>query len=222
MQSLRTRLAKGVVVGSSLFATKDFRVFEIPDFAGRMQAIREQVRPKLTALGESLAPQVGRLIKGEVFPHVAKHARRTVNPPEDTWVAFGPDRRGYKKHSHFKVAVSKNCVRCLFEVGPEHQDKRGWAAQWQRRPANLIAIVKQGQDIGWFKNEHDEDAAALMKAAGPAEIRMMLDELTRRQDGQLVLGRRLSRAEVTGMTPEAFQKAALDVFRVLAPLCRDS
>jgi hypothetical protein len=86
----------------------------------------------------------------------------------------------------------------------------------------LIAIVKQGQDIGWFKNEHDEDAAALMKAAGPAEIRMMLDELTRRQDGQLVLGRRLSRAEVTGMTPEAFQKAALDVFRVLAPLCRDS
>ena len=41
---------------------------------------------------------------------------------------------------------------------------------------------------------------------------------TRRRDGQLVLGRRLSRAEVTGMTAEAFQKAALDVFRVLAPL----
>jgi uncharacterized protein YktB (UPF0637 family) len=209
-------------MAASVFTPGDFRVFEIPGFAGRMQAIREQVRPKLTALGESLAPEMGRLVKGEVFPHVAKHARRTVNPPEDTWVAFGPDRRGYKKHAHFKVAVSKNCVRLLFEVGPEHQDKRGWAARWQRRPADVIAIVKQGQDIGWFKNEHDEDPAALMKAAGPTEIRMMLDELTRRQDGQLVLGRRLSRAEVTGMTPEVFQKAALHVFEMLAPLYRHS
>jgi uncharacterized protein YktB (UPF0637 family) len=205
-----------------VFALSDFRVFEISGFGGRMQAIRERVRPKLTALGESLAPQVGRLVNDEVFPHVAKHARRTVNPPEDTWVAFGPNHRGYKKLSHFKVAVSKNCIRCLFEVGPEHEDKRGWARRWERRPADLIAIVKRGQDIGWFKNEHDEDPAALMKAAGPAEIRMMLDELTRRQDGQLVLGRRLSRAEVTGMTPEAFQKAALGIFRVLAPLYRDS
>lgn len=218
MRSLRTRFAKGAVVGSSFFTANDFRVFEIPDFAGRMRAIREQVRPKLTALGESLAPHIGRLIKGEVFPHVAKHARRTVNPPEDTWVAFGPDRRGYKKHTHFKVAVSKNRVRYLFEVGPEHEDKRGWARRWERRPADLIAIVKRGQDIGWFKNEHDEDPAASAGEAGPAEIRMMLGELTRRRDGQLVLGRRLSRAEVTGMTAEAFQKAALDVFRVLAPL----
>ncbi|MGH7371634.1 MAG: DUF1054 family protein, partial [Candidatus Methylomirabilales bacterium] len=66
-------------MGSSSFTANDFRVFEIPDFAGRMRAIREQVRPKLTALGESLAPHIGRLVKGEVFPHVAKHARRTVN-----------------------------------------------------------------------------------------------------------------------------------------------
>jgi len=205
-------------VGSSFFTANDFQVFEIPDFAGRMRAIREQVRPKLTALGESLAPHIGRLVKGEVFPHVAKHARRTVNPPEDTWVAFGPERRGYKKHTHFKVAVSKNYVRYLFEVGAEHEDKRGWARRWERRPADLIAIVKRGQDIGWFKNEHDEDPAASAGEADPTEIRMMLGELTRRRDGQLVLGRRLSRAEVTGMTAEAFQKAALDVFRVLAPL----
>jgi uncharacterized protein YktB (UPF0637 family) len=56
---------------------------------------------------------------------VARHARRTVNPPDDTWVAFAPDRRGYKKHCHFKVAVSRNAVRFLFDVGPEHADKSG-------------------------------------------------------------------------------------------------
>ena len=220
MRSLRTRLAKEAVVGSSFFSASDFRVFVIPDFAGRMRAIREQVRPKLTALGESLASHIGRLVKGEVFAHVAKHARRTVNPPEDTWVAFGPDRRGYKKHAHFKIAVSKNCVRLLFEVGPEHQDKRGWAAQWERRGGELAAALNRATGIGWFKNEHDEDPAAAIKDVEQEQLRALLQELSRRRDGQLVLGRRLSRAEVAGMTPEAFEKAALDTFRALAPLYR--
>jgi len=205
-------------MAAPIFVVGDFRVFEIPDFAGRMRAIREQVRPKLTALGESLASHIGRLIKGEVFPHVAKHARRTVNPPEDTWVAFGPDRRGYKKHAHFKVAVSKNCVRLLFEVGPEHQDKRGWSVQWERRGRDLAAALSRTAGIGWFKNEHDEDPAAAVKDVGQEQLRALLQELSRRRDGQLVFGRRLSRAEVTGMTPQAFEKAALDTFRALAPL----
>jgi len=202
------------------FAASDFRVFEIPDFAGRMQAIGQQVRPKLTALGEGLASGIGRLVGAEVFAHVAKHARRTVNPPEDTWVAFGPDRRGYKKHAHFKVAVSKNCVRLLFEVGPEHQDKGGWAAHWGRRGGELAGVLSRGMGIRWFKNEHDEDPAAAVKDVGQEQLRALLQELSRRRDGQFVLGRRLSRAEVTGMTPQAFEKTALDTFRVLAPLYR--
>lgn len=205
-----------------MFALSDFRVFEISGFGERMQSIREQVRPKLTGLGESLAPQVGCLIKGEVFPHVAKHARRTVNPPDGTWVAFGPDPRGYKKHVHFKIAISKNCVRCLFEVGPEHQDKRGWAAQWERRAGDVVTALRRPMGIVWFKDAHDEDPAGVLKDLGPAGFRAILQDLTRRRDGQLVFGRRLSRAEVTGMTPEALQKAALAVFRVLVPLYQSS
>jgi len=220
MRSLRTRLAKEAVVGSSFFTASDFRVFEIPDFAGRMQAIARQVRPKLTALGEALAPEIAHLVKSDVFAHVAKHARRTVNPPEDTWVAFGPDRRGYKKHTHFKVAVSKNCIRLLFEVGPEHQDKQGWATQWERRGGGLAAALSRPTGIGWFKNEHDEDPAAAVKDLGQEQLRALLQEFSRRRDGQLVFGRRLSRAEVAGMTPEAFEKAVLDTFRALAPLYR--
>lgn len=108
-------------MGGATFTAKDFQVFDIPDFQGRMGAIRAQIRPKLEELGKALPPGIGRLVEGEVFAHVAKHARRTVNPPEDTWVAFGPDRRGYRKEVHFKVAISRHCVRFLFEVGPEYQ-----------------------------------------------------------------------------------------------------
>src|SRR5437773_1580767 len=98
---------------SSAFVTGDFKVFDAKGFQPRMAEIRSRVRPKLEALGKSLAPALSRSLGGEVFAHVARHARRTVNPPDDTWVAFSPDARGYKKHCHFKVAVSRRCVRDL-------------------------------------------------------------------------------------------------------------
>ena len=47
---------------------------------------------------------------------------------DDTWVAFGPDKRGYKKHCHFKVVVSRRSIRFLFEAGPEFADKKKWVA----------------------------------------------------------------------------------------------
>src|SRR5699024_10240460 len=37
--------------------------------------------------------------------HIAKHARRTVNPPNDTWLAIAGNKRGYKKHPHFQVGL---------------------------------------------------------------------------------------------------------------------
>ena len=45
-------------------------------FKPRMTEIRARVRPKLGAFGESLASSVGRSVGGEVFAHVAQHARR--------------------------------------------------------------------------------------------------------------------------------------------------
>src|SRR5699024_663852 len=31
--------------------------------------------------------------------------RRTVNPPNDTWLAIAGNKRGYKKHPHFQVGL---------------------------------------------------------------------------------------------------------------------
>src|SRR5437867_748078 len=99
------------------FSIEDFHAFELPGFAERMAAIRTRIRPKLETVCQILVPPLARIVKVEVFPHVARHARRTVNPPDDTWVAFGADRRGYKKGPHFKVAISRHCLRFLFEIG---------------------------------------------------------------------------------------------------------
>jgi len=94
---------------------------------------RRAFRPKLEAIGRDLLPEVARIAGGAAFAHVARHARRTVNPPDDTWVAFALDKRGYKKHCHFKVAVSRGAVRFLFEAGPEHAGKKRWPRRGSAR-----------------------------------------------------------------------------------------
>jgi len=200
------------------FIAKDFQVFAIPDFAGRMAAIRGQIQPKLFALAEEIAPGLAPIVGSEAFPHVAKHMRRTVNPPEDTWVAFGPEKRGYKKAQHFKLAISRHCIRFLFEIGPEYADKAKRARAWQREADLLAAKLKKATGLGWYKNEHDEGPAALLASLSPRDIGQLAGKLARRRDGQLVLGRRLDQAEVLRLKPDAFKQAALATFADLAPL----
>ena len=205
---------------STAFYAADFKVFDQPGFKARMGAIRERIRPKLEAIGHSLTQGVERATGGDVFPHVARHARRTVNPPDDTWVAFAPDPRGYKKHCHFQVAVSRRCVRFLFEVGPEHADKKRWAAAWRRNTVRLGPVLRRVKGLAWFKNEHDEEAAADLAALTPEQLEELADELLRTRDGQLVLGRAVSAAEAARWTEADYRAAALETFRPLVPLYR--
>lgn len=202
------------------FTPSDFKVFDIPGFKPRMEAIKSRIRPKLEAVGKELLPDVERIGGAPAFAHVAKHARRTVNPPGDTWVAFALDRRGYKKHCHFKVAVSRRCVRFLFEVGPEHAEKKRWAAAWRRNAGRLGPVLRRVKGLAWFKNEHDDEAAGDLAHLTPEQLEELADELLRTRDGQLVLGRAVSAAEAARWTEADYRAAALDTFRPLVPLYR--
>ena len=207
-------------MASGAFVASDFKVFTVAGFQPRMAAIRERVRPKLEVLGRSLLADVARATDGEAFAHVARHARRTVNPPDDTWVAFGPDQRGYKKHCHFKVAVSRNCVRFLFEVGPEHTDKERWAAAWKKNARQLGPVLRRIKGVAWFKNEHDEEPGAMLSEMDDDAVSRLADELTRTREGQLVLGRAVTASEASRWTEAQYRAVALETFRALAPLYR--
>jgi uncharacterized protein YktB (UPF0637 family) len=205
---------------SSAFSTADFKVFDVTGFQPRMQEIRTRIRPKLEALAHSLAPAVQRTTGEATFAHVAKHARRTVNPPDDTWVAFAANERGYKKHPHFKVAVSRGAVRFLFEIGPEHADKKRWAGAWKKSAPRLGPVLRRVTGLAWFKNEHDEEAAAPLGGLSQEQFAELADELTRTRDGQLVVGRAVPAAEAARWTEARYREVALETFRALAPLYR--
>jgi uncharacterized protein YktB (UPF0637 family) len=207
-------------MASPAFVAGDFKIFDLKGFEARMSELRARVRPKLGAFGGSLSSSVGRSVGGEVFAHVAKHMRRTVNPPDDTWVAFGPDARGYKKHSHFKIAVSRNCVRFLFEVGPEHADKRRWASTWKKNAPKVGPVLRRVKHLAWFKNEHDEEPASPLSDFTPETLGELADELTRTRDGQFIVGRAVRAEEAARWTEAQYRSAALETFRTLAPLYR--
>jgi len=105
-------------------------------------------------------------------------------------------------------------------MGPEYADKAKWVRAWEREIGRLAVKLKKGPGLGWYKNEHDEEPAALLKDLSSREIERLSGELTRRKDSQLVFGRRLDQAEVLRLKPDAFKQAALATFADLAPLYR--
>jgi uncharacterized protein YktB (UPF0637 family) len=135
-------------------------------------------------------------------------------------VAFCPDPRGYKKHPHFKVAVSRQCVRFLFEIGPEHADKKRFALAWKKSAGKLGPVIRRVKGLAWFKNEHDEEPAAWLADMTADDFARLADELMRTRDGQLVLGRVIAASEAARWKEAQYRETALETFRALAPLYR--
>ncbi|WP_153462482.1 YktB family protein [Sediminibacillus terrae] len=87
------------------FTREDFATFDIEGLDARMEAIRERIQPKFQLIGDELTEHLSAQLGNEMFLHIAQHARRSVNPPADTWLAVAANKRGYKKHPHFQVGL---------------------------------------------------------------------------------------------------------------------
>lgn len=130
------------------FTKKDLEVFELQGFADRMQLIADEIRPKLAKLGELIQPQLSRLVSHQLFPHVALHARRTVNPPEETWVSFSPDDKAYKSYVHFALCVGSIGVQARVTAKQECEYRKPFAQ-------NLLAHVEKLKDLKGNKEMAD-------------------------------------------------------------------
>src|SRR5438105_15834171 len=102
-----------------------------------MELIYSSVRPKLVRLGDELAPELVRRLKMEFFPHVARHARRTVNPPPETWAAFGPSPKGYKRYGYLALCISRAGLHARAVVKSEADNRAEVARRIQKTAAEL-------------------------------------------------------------------------------------
>ena len=120
------------------FKPQDFEVFSVEGFSERMGQIYQHVRPKLVKLGEELAPEMSRKLHMEFFPHVAKHARRTVNPPPETWAAFGPSPKGYKRYGYMALCISGAGLHARAVVKSEADNRPEMAKKIRAKAPELV------------------------------------------------------------------------------------
>ena len=71
-----------------------------------MQEIRKEIQPIFQQIGEKSALFTEKL-DTPFYLHIAQHRRRSVYPPEETWAAFGPNKRGYKMDAHFQIGITR-------------------------------------------------------------------------------------------------------------------
>jgi uncharacterized protein YktB (UPF0637 family) len=193
------------------FTRDDFEVFGIPTFSERMQGIKERVRPKLTALGEDLRPALKRLANGDIFPHVAKHARRTVHPPPETWVAFGPSARGYKKYGHFGIVVSRGGIHARIVVKGEAPDRQQMAKVLRDR-AGVLARVFAKRTVARYDRWDYQGIPELVKPT--ADFWQAVAEVLAKKTGGLDVGLGWPVDRAVKLT----EKQVLEAFESLLPV----
>lgn len=195
------------------FTPSDFAIFKVGGFSARMQQIYARVRPKLVRLGDDLAPELARKLHLEFFPHVARHARRTVNPPAETWTAFGPSPKGYKRYGYLTLCISGAGLHARIVVKAE-ADRRSEMAHGLATNAAQLATSLRGTGIARYEKWDFQTLPA--EAAADDEFFLELAKELGKKTGGMDLGfgwsvrdaLRLDRAEL------------LDAYRELEPVYR--
>ncbi len=195
------------------FTSEDFDVFTIKGLGARMDALKQNLQPKLTTIGERTKQRLQQHIKEPLYLHVAKHQRRTVNPPIDSWFALSPNKRGYKKHPHFEVGLFEDRVFVYFCLMHNLPDK----AKLTQHLLEHQSVLDELDDSFVFSLDHyDKEADSLDVLTNQS-----LGYLRNTKKADFLIGKQLKKQTVTAMNGADFDQFVIDTFQSLLPLYRE-
>lgn len=197
------------------FTKEDFEVFLINGFETRMEDLKAKVRPKLELLGGHFAPTLTTLTGDEFFSHVAKHARRSVNPPKDTWVAFSTNSRGYKMLPHFQIGMWNTHLFIWFAVIYEAPQKVKIAQKFEKK---ISSILKQIPSEFVWSGDHTKPDAIKHGDLGKKGLEELFQRVQNVKKAELLCGFQISQEEVIEMSPSQLLKTIDATFSTLLPL----
>ncbi len=201
------------------FNHKDFDTFLIPGLTPRMTSLIEHVRPKLNLLGEAIQPFLSTMTGEPMYAHVAKHARRTINPPNDTWVAWSNNKRGYKAHPHFQVGMFASHVFILFAVIYESDNKTIAAHYLKSKKREIKKFIPE--HYVWSM-DHMEPEAKSHGSLKLSDFDLMADQLIQVKKSELLCGIHLDKNDPILADADKLQATIEDTFTTLIPLYRNS
>jgi uncharacterized protein YktB (UPF0637 family) len=197
------------------FTQEDFEVFTIDGFEERMETLKSTIRPKLEILGNHYAPTLTTLTGDEMFSHVAKHARRSVNPPKDTWVAFSRNARGYKMLPHFQIGMWESHLFIWFAVIYEAPQKAEIATGFEKK---ISSILKQIPSHFVWSSDHMKPAAITQSALGKKGLLELFQKVQTVKKAELLCGIHISKEDAINMDPQELIQTIDQTFRTLLPL----
>jgi len=208
-------MAGGMPMSSALFHEQDFSVFHIDGLEQRMEAIRSRIRPKFEWIGDQISPFLTLKIGEPVNVHIAKHARRTVNPPDETWLAWSTSKRGYKALPHFQVGIRDTHLFMWFALIYECERKSQFARrflddfekQWNRIPDHFS-----------FSKDHTVPETYQKQQIQPEDLKQMLQRLATVKKAEFLCGRLIPKNQAVHLDQQAFISQVEETFQTLLPL----
>jgi uncharacterized protein YktB (UPF0637 family) len=197
-----------------MFTYEDFQVFQIPGLENRMEAIKKQIRPKFAVIGEHLAHFLTPLLGEPVILHIAKHARRTVHPPDETWLALSTSKRGYKSLPHFQLGLRENQLFLWFALIYEAPNKPAFA----RRLRENNEAFAQLPDTFFVSLDHTKPDAIAKREISEDKWDEILHRLEQVKKCEFLCGELFTPAEATKLNQEQLIQRAEQTFTRLLPL----
>jgi uncharacterized protein YktB (UPF0637 family) len=199
------------------FTEQDFSVFNIDGLEQRMEAIKRIIRPKFEIIGEQVSPHLTMLIGEPVSVHIAKHARRTVNPPEETWVAWSTSKRGYKALPHFQFGIRDTHLFIWFALIYECDRKAQFARNLKEQ---LPEFWSQIPDHFYLSQDHTSPSVTRKHELDLEGAEKMLDRLEKVKKAEFLCGTLIPRQDAVHTSGEAVVKMVEQTFSTLSPLYR--
>jgi uncharacterized protein YktB (UPF0637 family) len=194
------------------FTQKDFDTFTIDGLEARMTAIQERIQPKFQAIGQPLTDDLSSTFGNEMFLHIAKHLRRSVNPPKDTWLAIAANKRGYKQHPHFQIGLYDDHVFIWLAFIYELPNKTKIANTFLK---NLKTIKKTVPNDFVVSLDHMKKDAISMKEI---DLKKSLERFRDVKKSEFLIGRHFAANDPILSDGEEFCNVVKDTFETLMPL----
>lgn len=153
-----------------MFNAQDFDIFDEPTLSGRMTAIRDVIDPKFEQAAAVLLPILA--TDGQHWTaHIAKHLRRTTNAPDNTWVAFAPNKRGYKMMPHFELGLWADHLYLYLAVEENMKP--------QQTPDIVAKLQRAREQVAQLPAEYVLSADHMVNATQPLTLAAYDDLVTR-------------------------------------------
>lgn len=201
-------------MSKTFWQDKDFEVFQIEGLENRMTALIENVRPKFEELGKQYSLYFSGVLGDEYYSHVAKHARRSVNPPKDSWVAFAPYKRGYKALPHFQIGLWGTHLFIIVAVIYEAPDKVAIAERLLQKKS----ILKKLPNDFIVSGDHMKPEATSIKDITPKDFEELLTRLRDVKKGEFLVGRHIPKEQAVKLTEEELFQLVENTFEQLLPI----